>query len=64
MAAALGRLRRGPFYWLALALCTAGTLLLRRVLYAPLGYAIRATRDAPARAEAIGLDTAGCGSRR
>ena len=47
------------FYWLALALCTAGTLLLRRVLYAPLGYAIRATRDAPARAEAIGLDTAG-----
>ncbi len=44
------------FYWLALALCTLGTLLLRRVLYAPLGYAIRATRDAPARAEAIGLD--------
>ena len=43
------------FYWLALAVCTAGTLLLRRMLYAPLGYAIRATRDAPARADAIGL---------
>ena len=43
------------FYWLVLALCTAGVLLLRRMLYAPLGYAIRATRDAPARADAIGL---------
>ena len=43
------------FYWLTLALCTAGMLLLRRMLYAPLGYAIRATRDAPARADAIGL---------
>ncbi len=43
------------FYWLTLALCTASTLLIRRMLYAPLGYAIRATRDAPARADAIGL---------
>ena len=43
------------FYWLTLALCTAVVLLLRRMLYAPLGYAIRATRDAPARADAIGL---------
>ena len=47
-----------PFYWLVLALCTAATLLLRRVLYAPLGYAIRATRDAPGRADAIGLPLA------
>ena len=46
------------FYWLVLALCAGGTLLLRRLIYAPLGYAIRASRDAPARAEAIGLDTA------
>ena len=45
------------FYWLALGLCTLGTLLLRRILFAPLGYAIRASRDAPARAEAIGLNT-------
>jgi branched-chain amino acid transport system permease protein len=45
------------FYWLALALCLGVTLLLRRVIFAPLGYAIRASRDAPARAEAIGLDT-------
>ncbi len=46
------------FYWLALALCIGGALLLRRMLYAPLGYAIRAARDSPLRAEAIGLDTA------
>ena len=46
------------FYWLALALCIGGALLLRRMLYVPLGYAIRAARDSPLRAEAIGLDTA------
>lgn len=46
------------FYWLTLALCVAGALLLRRVIYAPLGYGLRAARDAPARAEAVGLDTA------
>ncbi len=46
------------FYWLTLALCTAGTLALRRVLYAPFGYALRAARDAPGRAEAAGLPTA------
>ena len=45
------------FYWLALALCVGGALLLRRMLYAPLGYAIRAARDSALRAEAIGLDT-------
>ncbi len=42
-------------YWLTLASCTAATLALRRVIYAPLGTAIRATRDSPLRAEAIGL---------
>jgi branched-chain amino acid transport system permease protein len=47
----------GPagFYWLALALCVGGALLLRRMLYAPFGYAVRATRDSALRAEAIGL---------
>jgi branched-chain amino acid transport system permease protein len=43
------------FYALALALGLGGTLLLRRVLFAPFGYALRAARDSPARAEAIGL---------
>jgi branched-chain amino acid transport system permease protein len=45
------------FYWLTMALCIGGAMVLRRVLYAPLGYAIRAARDSPLRAEAIGLDT-------
>nr|WP_283949866.1 ABC transporter permease [Limobrevibacterium gyesilva] len=45
------------FYWLTLALCVAGTLLLRRMLYAPFGYALRAARDSALRAEAVGLDT-------
>jgi branched-chain amino acid transport system permease protein len=50
----------GPagLYWLALALCVGGALLLRRALYAPFGYALRAGRDAPARAEALGVPVA------
>jgi branched-chain amino acid transport system permease protein len=44
------------FYWLTLAICVTGALVLRRVLYAPFGYALRATRDSPLRAEAIGLN--------
>jgi branched-chain amino acid transport system permease protein len=43
-------------YWLALAVCLGATLLLRHALFAPFGYAMRAARDAPARAEALGLD--------
>jgi branched-chain amino acid transport system permease protein len=46
------------FYWLTLAICTVGTLMLRRILYAPFGYALRATRDSPLRAESIGLNHA------
>ena len=47
----------GPrFFYLALALCVGGTLLLRRVLRAPFGYALRAQRDSALRAEAIGID--------
>jgi branched-chain amino acid transport system permease protein len=45
------------FYWFALVLCGAGALLLRRILYAPFGYALRAARDSAVRAEAIGLPT-------
>jgi ABC-type branched-subunit amino acid transport system permease subunit len=44
------------YYWLALALAVAGVLLLRRFLFAPFGYAMRAGRDSALRAEAIGLD--------
>lgn len=44
------------FYWLALAVCTLGIYLLRRILFSPLGYALRATRDSALRADAIGID--------
>ncbi|MDB5619862.1 ABC transporter permease [Tardiphaga sp.] len=47
---------RGPFYFLTLALAAVGVLLLRKFLFAPFGYAMRAGRDSPLRAEAIGLD--------
>ncbi|UPG73701.1 ABC transporter permease [Roseomonas gilardii subsp. gilardii] len=46
------------FYLLALALGVGTVLLLRRMLYAPYGYALRAGRDSALRAEAIGLDVA------
>ena len=46
------------FYLLTLLLVVAGVLWLWRVLYAPLGYAMRAGRDAPLRAEAIGIPVA------
>ena len=45
------------FWYLALALCGLGVVLLRRLLYAPFGMALRAQRDSPLRAEAIGIDT-------
>jgi branched-chain amino acid transport system permease protein len=47
---------KAAFYWLALALCGGSIVLLWRALQAPFGYALRATRDSPLRAEAIGID--------
>jgi branched-chain amino acid transport system permease protein len=47
---------RSAFYLLTLAVVTAGVLLLRRFLFAPFGYAMRAGRDSALRAEAIGID--------
>jgi branched-chain amino acid transport system permease protein len=44
------------YYYIALVLCTAAVLALRAIIFAPFGYALRAGRDSPARAEAIGLD--------
>jgi branched-chain amino acid transport system permease protein len=44
------------YYLLVLALTVAGVLLLRRMLFSPFGYAMRAGRDSPLRAEAIGID--------
>ena len=43
------------FFLLTLVLVVGGVFLLRRILFAPLGYAMRAGRDSPLRAEAIGI---------
>jgi branched-chain amino acid transport system permease protein len=44
------------YYLLVLALVAVGVLVLRRTLFSPFGYAIRAGRDSALRAEAIGID--------
>ena len=46
------------YYLLVLALCGSGIWLLRRIVFAPFGYALRAGRDAPERAEASGIPLA------
>jgi branched-chain amino acid transport system permease protein len=47
---------RLAYYALALALCAASIGLLWRMLGSPFGYALRAARDSPLRADALGLD--------
>jgi branched-chain amino acid transport system permease protein len=47
---------KSVYYLFALAICVAGTLALRHMIHAPFGYALRAARDNPLRAEAIGID--------
>jgi branched-chain amino acid transport system permease protein len=44
------------YYYVVLALTVASILFLRRMLYAPFGFALRAGRDSPRRADAIGMD--------
>ena len=44
------------YYYLTLACTLAGVLFLWRVLLSPFGYALRAGRDSPLRADAIGID--------
>lgn len=44
------------YYLFTLALVVAGVWLLRRVLFSPFGMAMRAGRDSPLRADAIGID--------
>jgi len=43
------------YYLLVLALTLAGVLAMRRILFSPFGYAMRAGRDSPLRAEATGI---------
>ena len=44
------------YYFLTLTCVVLSVWVLRRMLYAPLGYAMRAGRDSPMRADAIGID--------
>ncbi|NIF54265.1 ABC transporter permease [Burkholderia sp. Ax-1724] len=44
------------YYYLTLVCAGLGVWLLRRMLFSPLGYAMRASRDSVLRAEAIGID--------
>jgi branched-chain amino acid transport system permease protein len=44
------------FYWLTLALSAGGVALLRAITFSPFGYALRALRDSPLRAETIGIE--------
>ncbi len=44
------------YYYLTLSVCLGGIALLWRMLYSPFGYALRAGRDSPLRADAIGID--------
>jgi branched-chain amino acid transport system permease protein len=47
---------KANYYYLALALVAGGVLLMRRILFSPFGYAMRAGRDSELRADAIGID--------
>ena len=47
---------KATYYWLTLALVLAGLWALRRILFSPFGYALRAGRDSVLRADAIGID--------
>jgi branched-chain amino acid transport system permease protein len=44
------------FYWLALGIAVVMVAGLRLAIFSPFGFALRATRDSPLRAEAIGID--------
>jgi ABC-type branched-subunit amino acid transport system permease subunit len=48
--------RSWVYFLLTLVLAVIGVLLLRRFLFAPFGYSMRAGRDSVLRAEAIGID--------
>jgi branched-chain amino acid transport system permease protein len=47
---------RRVFYFVTLAICVFGILLLRRMVFSPFGASLRAGRDSELRAEATGID--------
>jgi branched-chain amino acid transport system permease protein len=46
------------FYWLTIGIVAVSLLALRRAAVAPFGFSLRASRDSPLRAEALGIDVA------
>jgi branched-chain amino acid transport system permease protein len=44
------------YFYFTLFFCVCGILLMRRILFAPFGYAMRAGRDSALRSDAIGID--------
>jgi branched-chain amino acid transport system permease protein len=47
---------KSAYYTLVLITVALGAFALRRILFSPFGYAMRAGRDSPLRADAIGID--------
>jgi branched-chain amino acid transport system permease protein len=47
---------KGAYYYVVLAFSAGAVALLWRALHSPFGWALRAGRDSPLRAEAIGID--------
>ena len=47
---------KSHYYYLTLLLVVLGVVLMRRILFAPFGYALRAARDSALRSDAIGID--------
>ena len=47
---------RVVYYYLTLAVSAAAIVVLRRGVYAPFGYTLRAARDSASRADAVGID--------
>jgi branched-chain amino acid transport system permease protein len=47
---------RAAYYLLTLACCASAIAALWRIAASPFGYALRASRDSPLRAEAVGID--------
>jgi branched-chain amino acid transport system permease protein len=50
---------REVYYYLTLLISAAAIALMRRAIYAPFGYTLRAARDSAVRADAIGIDVRG-----
>ncbi|WP_432785871.1 Vitamin B12 import ATP-binding protein BtuD [Oligella sp. MSHR50489EDL] len=45
----------GNFYYFTLVVVALSLVIIRQLIFTPFGYAMRATRDAPLRAQAIGI---------